>query len=70
LNSGLCTHKVGALLLKPFCSGYFGAGDLEKLFAWAALNYDLPDLSLPSNWDYRCALLVPSFVSVFLKDKN
>jgi hypothetical protein len=40
----------------PFCSGYFGDGVLNYLRR-LALNHDLPNLSLPSSWNYRCGPL-------------
>jgi hypothetical protein len=33
----------------PFCSGYFGDGNLLNFLPWLALNYDPPDFSHPSN---------------------
>jgi hypothetical protein len=45
----------------PFCSGYFGDGNLENYLPRLALNHDPPDLSLPSGQDYRCEPSVPGY---------
>jgi hypothetical protein len=37
----------------PFCSGYFRDGVLRTVSRLAS-NCDLPNLSLPRSWDYRC----------------
>jgi hypothetical protein len=37
----------------PFCSGYFGDRDFENYLPGLASNHDLPNISLPSSWDYR-----------------
>jgi hypothetical protein len=60
LNSGLHACKVGFLLLKLHPSpvhfaDYFGDGGLTNYLPWLAWNQDLPDLSLPSTYDYRWA---------------
>jgi hypothetical protein len=33
----------------PLCSGYFGDESFTKIFAWAGLELDPPDLSLPGS---------------------
>jgi hypothetical protein len=52
------THKAGAVLLEPHLQSIllwlFWRWGLEDFFAWAGpLNYDPPNLSLPSSWDCR-----------------
>jgi hypothetical protein len=43
----------------PFCSGYFGDGDLMKY-----LNHDLLDFSLPSSYNYRCESPTPGLADL------
>jgi hypothetical protein len=38
----------------------------HEIFAWAALNHDLPYLSFPNSQYYRCKPLAPSRASHFL----
>jgi hypothetical protein len=45
---------------------FYGDGVSHSLFAWAVYNHDSPDLSLPSSWDYRRELPVPSCI-LFLR---
>jgi hypothetical protein len=51
LNSGLLAYKACFLnhTSSPFCSGYFGDGDLINCFPGLTLNQDSPDLSLPNS---------------------
>jgi hypothetical protein len=49
LNSGLNTCRAGALLLSPFCSGYFRDGVLWNYWPKLALNCHPPNLNLPSS---------------------
>jgi hypothetical protein len=50
--------KAGALLLEPHPQSIllwlFWRWCLRKFLSWLVLNLDLPDLSFPSSWDYRC----------------
>jgi hypothetical protein len=48
LNSGSTLSYSASL----FCDGFFEIGP-HKLFAWAGIEPDPPDLCLPSSWDYR-----------------
>jgi hypothetical protein len=43
----------------PFFSSYFGDRGLTNYLLGLALNHNLPDLSLPSSYDYRCEPPVP-----------
>jgi hypothetical protein len=65
LNSGLCAAKQALYPFShtsnPFCSGYFGDGGLINCLPGLTSNLHAPDLSFPSNWDYRFEAPVPSF---------
>jgi hypothetical protein len=56
LNSGLYAYKAGAIQLKPHLQSIL----LWLFWTWGLANYlpglnrDLPELSLPSSWDYMC----------------
>jgi hypothetical protein len=51
VNLGLHACMTNALALEPhpFCSGYFGDGDLSNYFLGLLLNCDPPDLSIPGS---------------------
>jgi hypothetical protein len=59
LNSRLCTHLAGALLLQPYLQPFFLLYFLDKIFhlcsVWPLSTIFQPPL--PHSWNYRHAQL-------------